>query len=46
MIETVTTRGYWSRQSAGNAKIWLLLALGRDREFLVVIEFFLGSVSR
>ena len=37
----VTTGDYWSQHSAGNAKNKLLLVLGRDREFLVTIEFFL-----
>ena len=41
----VAIRDSWSRQSAGNAKNRLLLVLSRDREFLVVTEFFSGSVS-
>ena len=42
----VTTGDSWWLQSAGNAKNKLLLVLGRDKEFLVAIEFFLGSMSR
>ena len=37
----VTIRDSWSRQGAGNAKNWLLLVLGQDREFLLATEFFL-----
>ena len=37
----VTIGDSWSRQSVGDAKNRLLLVLGRYREFLVAIEFFL-----
>ena len=37
----VATGDSCSRQSAGNAKDMLLLVLGRDRELMVVTEFFL-----
>ena len=37
----VATGDSWLRQSVRNAKNWLLLVLGRDKEFLVVIELFL-----
>ena len=36
----------WSRLSARNAKNWLLLVLGRNREFLVATEFLFGFVSQ
>ena len=40
------TGNSWSQQSAGNAKIMLLLVLGRDRRFPVTTEFFSIGLGR